>query len=1631
MKTNRLAIFIAAAISLFGIQAKAADQTCTTLLRDGKWTKFSISAYGQGNMQGSAFLPASLNGIDGKDRIYVFKQRPASQTATYCNSYSYYEPSTNTWHVGSNEFTWAPQTHMGSASFGPEVLGTYTGKDGQQYTTTIPFVYVTGHTYVKDGEIVAQGTSGAKKYITCVVLDLENERIVNVNIFPDRADDCIIAYDWGTPDAQGHYTGQGRLWVIGYTLTASVGVSPYVIDEYRRVDMSDFLSGNPSRWDYATASSIQPQTVELAPGGGTSSSFVIPSDGSPYALRLQGGGPDTDGIQKTLECGTVQDCFYYDNHIYIVTGRGSLYNRTEYCKIHCYYVAEGAHDYDKTIVTACNGESQGLVFDGTNIWMTMSSTGPGIYKYAPRNGDTSYDNLNSKEAQLVTDTNDEHYGYYKITNGYELVWFLQQVYAGCTQYKCYLANDIDMSGISLSTSYYIYDETGKFESQYAFRGIFDGNHKTISNLSIGSTDYDNDGMFPYVLGATIKDVTMTGSIKLSNCTTYAGSNQPVSNVGFIGYMNGGTVSGVNVVDFDINYNGKTPVDGTVSKLIGKGIGVNVVDCTIETDEHPTHATYGGHKYVNGICQCSDACDPLSEKYQTPGLGSDHTTYMIANAGNLIWFANHVKTNPSASAKLANDIDLDCGEEFLGFSTFSGTFDGQGFKISNYSRTNDTNSTTGFGFFNVTNGATIKNFTLAGVMNITGANNKSAYLGAVIGKATNTTIEDVTSSVNINTDNTVNGTADSGVRILGGIVGWTDGCTVRRCRYNGKMTLDASTNAIGDRFAGIVGMTQTTATNIIDCLFDGEIETYKNTAKIAGILGRNAIAGSTITNCLSVGTLKLLDVNAYTGMIIGFASNAATVSNTHYTKSNFTVNGTEVGTTGYNTTGTLNDGSDWPALTTTLNAGADPVNWAIVPGQAYPVPYLEAVDPDATYYTITFYDYDNEVIKASSVKEGAPVTAPEDPTRTGYDFAGWTPTVVSPAVANADYKATYSIKSYTITYKVDGEEYDTQTYEYGATVTPLEEPTQEGYTFSGWSDVPTTMPAEDVTVTGSFTIESDDPNYANGFYVGEDPITDDNRYQEPTLQDGYYLIKNAGNLWWLAQYVNANTGTAQSPVYVSVNAKLTRDINMEGDSHGSFPGIGCSNTTVFRGVFDGQGHSIYNYSQTVGTGIYRSGLITCISGANAQNKAIVKNMTLKGTKTFNGGSPMHGTVVGDVGSYATVEDVFCEVDVIVNTKTSMLGGITGCVQSNSTVNRCTYSGTITNNGGISKVGGIVGELRGGTVSNCLFSGTIIDATSGNTVAAIAGSSNSSNSKVANCLSIGTVPTNLSSCRIVCATGSVASTSTNNYTSTNIEADNLCTYLGETAPTRILNGEACALLNANSGQWSQILGYQTGEAKTANSPAQANPVPGTAYPVTKDASGNYTIAYLFLDDAGDVCTLPTDATSIKAKKIVYTRAQDALAGYFSVCMPFALSAENLSGASFFKFNSKSGDNVALEAVDNVAAGVPCFVKLSNVSAAWTVNVENNEGVELVSSPVNPTSGILGSLNTVTIGTGYYKLDDAGESLLITTESSSCFPYRAYLKLPAVQQSVSRAMDAGESEVAEKLSITIIEEPVQMAE
>ena len=63
------------------------------------------------------------------------------------------------------------------------------------------------------------------------------------------------------------------------------------------------------------------------------------------------------------------------------------------------------------------------------------------------------------------------------------------------------------------------------------------------------------------------------------------------------------------------------------------------------------------------------------------------------------------------------------------------------------------------------------------------------------------------------------------------------------------------------------------------------------------------------------------------------------------------------------------------------------------------------------------------------------------------------------------------EKFVVIYMVDNEIFATDSLSVGEVIVPIAEPTKEGYTFSGWSDIPETMPAHDVEVYGNFIFTS--------------------------------------------------------------------------------------------------------------------------------------------------------------------------------------------------------------------------------------------------------------------------------------------------------------------------------------------------------------------------------------------------------------------------------------------------------------------------------------------------------------------------------------------------------------------------------
>ncbi|PKK99960.1 MAG: hypothetical protein CVV56_08390 [Tenericutes bacterium HGW-Tenericutes-1] len=144
------------------------------------------------------------------------------------------------------------------------------------------------------------------------------------------------------------------------------------------------------------------------------------------------------------------------------------------------------------------------------------------------------------------------------------------------------------------------------------------------------------------------------------------------------------------------------------------------------------------------------------------------------------------------------------------------------------------------------------------------------------------------------------------------------------------------------------------------------------------------------------------------------------------------------------------------------------------------------------YTITFNSNGGSLVTAITQDYNTSVSAPSDPTKTGYTFAGWysdagltTPYSFSTMPAqNITLYAKWTINQYTISYSTDGGlTYTTVTQDYNTTLETPADPTRIGFTFDGWySDAGYTTPY----IFGSMS--SDDINIYVKWNINQYTIT---------------------------------------------------------------------------------------------------------------------------------------------------------------------------------------------------------------------------------------------------------------------------------------------------------------------------------------------------------------------------------------------------------------------------------------------------------------------------------------------------------------------------------------------------------------
>lgn len=130
--------------------------------------------------------------------------------------------------------------------------------------------------------------------------------------------------------------------------------------------------------------------------------------------------------------------------------------------------------------------------------------------------------IEGEAPMLVADEASPFNGYYAFSKAGHLVWLHNQVQAydavtnpsPIESIKCYLANDISLKAVchpADAANNVAEANWNPIGGETPFKGIFDGNKHTVSDLYINSSS-SNLGLFGYVDGAEIKNVTVQGNV---------------------------------------------------------------------------------------------------------------------------------------------------------------------------------------------------------------------------------------------------------------------------------------------------------------------------------------------------------------------------------------------------------------------------------------------------------------------------------------------------------------------------------------------------------------------------------------------------------------------------------------------------------------------------------------------------------------------------------------------------------------------------------------------------------------------------------------------------------------------------------------------------------------------------------------------------------------------------------------------------------------------------------------------------------------------------------------------------------------------------------------------------------------
>lgn len=391
---------------------------------------------------------------------------------------------------------------------------------------------------------------------------------------------------------------------------------------------------------------------------------------------------------------------------------------------------------------------------------------------------------------------------------------------------------------------------------HSFAGNFGGNKKTISGLNI-SVAGNNVGLFGYISGATIKNLTVNGSVKGS------------SNVGgVVGYALNSTIENVtNNASVNADY---TDISYTIRQV--DATPVSGGDKNYPSGENAYQINDGnvGTKYCGTKKAPMSFIAEINNVQSIVGFAIQNATDTSANPKRTpkkvtIWGSNNGNEIPSESWGQSGGGNKPTS--WSGYTSWVEIYTSDDIKLqSTDNRKNiEFDSTHTYRYYWVYIEGTDKQLQFAEFDFLSPRDN----IGGVVGYASDTTITTIANNGSVSggknvggivgkicagsVENCINTGAVSATSQAGGIIGNTNGVTVKNCKNEAGGTVTATGNAA---VGGIVGGLNDGGTLVIEKCENNAAINASNANGVAGIVGHNpsSAVSITVTSCKNTGVI---------------------------------------------------------------------------------------------------------------------------------------------------------------------------------------------------------------------------------------------------------------------------------------------------------------------------------------------------------------------------------------------------------------------------------------------------------------------------------------------------------------------------------------------------------------------------------------------------------------------------------------------------------------------------------------------------------------------------------------------------------------------------------------------------------